>query len=243
MGKMKTIRVTGLGKMSMKPDTTRLTITLEGMNKDYGVTLQQSSMDTETLKDLMMAFGFDRTDLKTLNFNVNTEYESYKYKGEYRQRFAGYKYYHVMKLEFPSDNDRLGKIVYALAHCDVHPEFRISYTVKDPDGLKNALLGIAVKDAVAKAQVLAAAARVKLGEIQTIDYSWGEMNLEVRPMENLMMKDRLCLAKGMDSYEMNIEPDDIEVSDTVTVVWKISKEEVSDETNRTIPGRVSEGRV
>ena len=51
------IRVKGTGKMSIRPDTTRLTITLEGMNKDYGVTLQQSSMDTDVLKDLMMAFA------------------------------------------------------------------------------------------------------------------------------------------------------------------------------------------
>jgi len=105
MSKKRIIRVKGTGKMSMRPDTTRLTITLEGMNKDYGVTLQQSSMDTDVLKDLMMAFGFERTDLKTLNFSVNTEYESYKYKGEYKQRFAGYKYYHVMKLEFPSETN------------------------------------------------------------------------------------------------------------------------------------------
>jgi hypothetical protein len=26
---------------------------------------------------------------------------------------------------------------------------------------------------------------------------------------------------AMDSYDMDIEPDDIEVSDTVTVVWEI----------------------
>ncbi|MBO4687999.1 MAG: SIMPL domain-containing protein [Clostridiales bacterium] len=222
MAKKRTIRVTGKGELSMKPDTTCLTITLEGMNKDYGVTLQQSSMDTDALKDLMMAFGFERTDLKTLNFNVNTEYESYKYKGEYKQRFAGYKYYHLMKLEFPSDNERLGKIVYALAHCDLHPEFRISYTLKDPDDFKNALLGLAVIDATKKAQVLAAASRVQLGEILTIDYSWGEMNLEVRPMDRMLMNDNICMAKGADCYEINIEPDDIEVTDTVTVVWEIT---------------------
>jgi hypothetical protein len=31
-----------------------------------------------------------------------------------------------------------------------------------------------------------------------------------------------CDAPGAKSYDMNIEPDDIEVSDTVTVVWEIS---------------------
>lgn len=114
--------------------------------------------------------------------------------------------------------------------------------MKDPEGLKNALLGLAVKDATAKAQVLAAASRVTLGEIQTIDYSWGEMNLEVQPMNRMLMNDNICMAKGIDSYEINIEPDDIEVSDTVTVVWKISKE-VSNVSDRNVSGRFSDRRV
>ena len=32
-----------------------------------------------------------------------------------------------------------------------------------------------------------------------------------------------CLAEPMDaSYDMDIEPDDIEASDTVTVIWEIA---------------------
>ena len=52
-----------------------------------------------------------------------------------------------MKVEFASDNVHLGKILYALANCPVKPEFRISYTVKDPETAKNELLGKAVSDA------------------------------------------------------------------------------------------------
>ena len=52
-----------------------------------------------------------------------------------------------MKVEFESDNNRLGKILYALTNCPVKPEFRISYTVKDPETAKNELLGKAVSDA------------------------------------------------------------------------------------------------
>lgn len=217
---MRTIRVTGKGKIKVKPDMTRLTITLEGMYKDYGETLKHSSEDTDALKELMTQFGFDKSDLKTLNFNVNTEYESYREKDVYKQRFLGYKYVHVLKLEFESDNDRLGKILYALANSEIHPEFRISYTVKDPEASKNELLGNAVKDAKAKASVLADASGVALKDIQNIDYSWGEINFEVEPMrKDMIFESRCMLAEG--SYDMDIEPDDIEVTDTVTVIWEI----------------------
>ena len=145
---------------------------------------------------------------------------SYKEKDEYKRRFDGYKYTHVLKVEFDSDNKRLGKILYALANCSLNPEFRIGYTVKDPEAVKNELLGKAVQDAVAKAGVLAGAAGLKLGEIQSMDYSWGRVDFEVYPMDKCLAEP--MRADGGSSYDLDIEPDDIEVQDTVTVVWEIT---------------------
>ena len=223
---MRTIRVTGKGQIKVHPDMTRITLSIEGTHKEYGETLRKSSEDTEKLKDLLSRFGFQRSDLKTLNFSVDTEYESYKDKGTYKQRFVGYKYYHLMKVEFDSDNERLGKVMYALAHCPIKPEFRLSYTVKDQEAAKNELLGKAVTDAKEKAEVLTQAAGVALKEIQNIDYSWGQINFEVQPMNRMLMADEFLAApRAADSkaYDMDIEPDDIEVSDTVTVIWEIDR--------------------
>lgn len=80
MSNMRTIRVTGKGQIKVKPNMTRITMSLEGTYPEYGEALRHSSQDTESLKDLLAAFGFERTDLKTLNFSVDTEYESYKDK-------------------------------------------------------------------------------------------------------------------------------------------------------------------
>jgi len=219
---MRTIRVTGKGQIKVKPDMTRITITLEGLYPDYAETLRRSSEDTDSLKDVLAAFGFERTDLKTLSFNVDTEYESYKDHGAYKQRFVGYRFRHLLKVEFDSDNERLGKILFALGNCELKPEFRISYTVKDPEAAKNELLGKAVKDAKEKAAVITAAADVTLKDIQSIDYSWGEIEFEVSPMNRLMKACAPVPAACEDAcYDMDIEPDDIEVADTVTVVWEI----------------------
>ena len=106
---MRTIKVTGKGQIKVKPDMTRITLSLEGLYPEYGETLRCSSEDTERLKDLLTGFGFERSDLKTLHFSVDTEYESYKENGTYKQRFVGYKFHHLMKVEFLSDNDRLGR--------------------------------------------------------------------------------------------------------------------------------------
>ena len=169
---MKTIRVTGKGKIKVHPDMTRITMTLEGLWPQYGDALKHSSEDTETLKNLLEPFGFERKDLKTLNFSVDPEYEGYQEKNVYKQRLIGYRFRHMMKVEFDSDNERLGKVLYALANNKaVTPEFRISYTVKDPEASKNLLLAAAVKDSKCKAKVLSEAAGVVLKELQSIDYS------------------------------------------------------------------------
>ena len=217
---MRTIRVTGKGQIRVKPDMTRITLSLEGLNPEYGEALRRSAEDTEKIKDLLTELGFVRTDLKTLTFNVDTEYESYQEKNTYKRRFVGYKYHHQMKVEFDSDNDRLGRVLYALAKCPLQPEFRLSYTVKDPEAAKNELLGKAVADAQTKALVLTQAAGVALKDMQSIDYSWTQINFEVEPMSRMLMTED-CGGEGAGSYDMDIEPDDIDVSDIVTVVWEI----------------------
>ncbi len=222
MSNMRTIRVTGKGQIKVKPDLTRITLTLTGLYPEYGEALHNSSQDTETLRELLTGFGFERADLKTLNFRVDTEYESYKDHGTYKQRFIGYRFHHTMKIEFLSNNERLGKILYALANSEVNPEFRLSYTVSDPEAAKNELLGKAVADSKEKAQVLTTAAGVALKDIQSIDYSWGQIDFEVHSMK-CMEAPRFvgCAMDESASFDMDIEPDDIEVSDTVTVVWEI----------------------
>ena len=219
----RTIRVTGKGKISVKPDTIRLRLSMEGKCPEYEETLQKSSEVVELLKDLVEKQGYDRKELKTLYFNINTEYESYQAKDKsWKRRFQGYKYVHRMKIEFPADNQRLGKMLYALAHCPVSPEFSIEYTVADPEASKNELLGNAVKDSMKKASVLAEASDVKLGKIINIDYSWGEIDFVSKPLQEMSLRCCEPDESYSSSYDMDIEPDDIDITDTVTVVWALN---------------------
>lgn len=218
----RTIRVTGKGKISVKPDTIRLRLSMEGIYPEYDETLQKSSEIVELLKNLVEKQGYERKELKTLYYNIDTEYESYQDRDKsWRRRFQGYKYVHRMKIEFPADNERLGRMLYALAHCPEAPEFSIEYTVADPEASKNELLGKAVKDSMKKASVLAEASDVKLGKIINIDYSWGEIDFVSKPLQEMSL--RCCAEDACSpaSYDMDIEPDDIDIADTVTVVWEL----------------------
>ncbi len=216
---MRTIKVTGKGTLRLAPDTTRLTVTLRGTYRDYAEALRRSAEGSDKLRELSVSLGFESADLKTLSFDVDARYEGvHMPDGTFRQQFAGYEFTHVLKLEFPSDNDLLGKLLSAFAGSGVEPELQISYTVKDKESAKTALLESAVKSAREKAETLCSASGVTLNDIQSIDYSLADAAFETRPMARGLMA-----AEAMKSaaFDAGIVPDDIEVSDTVTVVWEI----------------------
>ena len=217
----RTIRVTGKGRLSVRPDTTRLILIMEGIQATYDTALEQSAAMTEELKKLFAGLGFQKDDLKTLVFHVSAEYESYQDRDKsWKKRFEGYKYIHRMKVEFPADNKRLGQILYVLGHAVVRPEIQIEYTVAEPEKCKNELLAAAVADSMKKADVLTKAAGVALGDIVNIDYSWAELEFVSRPMNSMMMEE-CCMKRCEDSYDIDINPDDIDVTDSVTVVWAL----------------------
>ena len=153
---LRVIQVTGRGVLRLTPDTTRLTITLRGTCPEYEQAIAASARDTQGLKELIAGLGFARDSLRTLSFDVTTEYKSIRDpNGDYRQRLVGYQFTHATKLEFPRDHGLLGRLLYALGHGEAAPELVISYTVRDREGAKNRLLAQAVADARAKAEVLA----------------------------------------------------------------------------------------
>ena len=219
----RTIRVTGKGTISVKPDQIRILITQHSIEKTYEKAIKESADKKDDLTGALEKLGFEKSALKTLYFNINTEYESYQAKDKsWKDRLIGYSYTHRMKLEFPADNDTLGKVLFALAHCPGEPQFSIEYTISDKESAKNELLVKSVEDSKAKAEVLCKSAGVKLLSIQTIDYSWNEIDFVSRPVSNLMLKSSCIGEMPMaDGIGLNIEADDIDITDTVTVVWGI----------------------
>lgn len=215
------IRVTGKGKVSVKPDTICLIIKVEGTYRDYDTTVKKSTEDTELLRATIERAGLNPKELKTIGFSIDSKYESYHDKNDnYKRRFVGYKYQHNARISFPNDNKQLGRLLYELANSKVKIEFSIRYTVKDVEAAKNELLAKAVEDSKIKADVLSKAASVNLGEIISIDYSWGEFKIYSELVDKMIIAEASPLSAGR-SYDIDIEADDIDVQDTVTIVWAI----------------------
>lgn len=216
---MRSIKVTGKGLLKVKPDTMRLLLTTTDTKKDYADALQASANMTGILRGVAAECGFTEEELKTTSFVVDPDYEGYQDKnGNWRQKLKGYRYTHELKLEFPLDNERLGRLLYALSKSGSKAEFRIQYTVADMEASRNELLRLAVEDAKRKATILAEAAGVSLGALNTMDYSFGARDFVAEPMA---FRECSKASDGVYGMALDMTPDEIRAEDSVTVLWEI----------------------
>lgn len=74
----KIIRVTGKGKISVKPDMICLDITARGTYPDYEEAIRKSADHTKLLRKTIEKSGLPGQDLKTKDFSVQSEYEGYR---------------------------------------------------------------------------------------------------------------------------------------------------------------------
>lgn len=217
----RTITVKGIGKVSAAPDSVVLSMGLESCDMDYEKAMNKASESIENLNAALEQVGFEKESVKTTNFNVRTDYEYRRKKDGVDERvFNGYVVNHQLKVVFDFDSERLAKALSAVGTCLAHPQLSISFTVKDTAAISEEMLRSATANAKRKAEILCDASGMELGTLLSIDYNWGEMNVYSKTRYNM---EEDCMAAPMmaKGAAIDIEPDDINVSDTATFVWEI----------------------
>lgn len=212
------ITVKGIGKVSVKPDLIIITMTVESRQHDYDKTMEQAAAAIETLQQAIHVAGFAKEDLKTTSFNLRTRYQSYRDKNNnYKNRFDGYSCEQGLKLEFDLDKAVLAAALTAIAGAAIDPQLNIQFSVKNKAAVSEELLIDAAENAKRKAEILTNVSGVSLGDLMNIDYNWDELHLYSPTRYNM---EESCMRLA-DSSAPDFEPDDIDVSDTVTFVWEI----------------------
>lgn len=214
----RTITVKGIGRATAKPDFVVLTMSLEASNMDYDKAMEKAAEQIQQLNDTLAGIGFEKGSVKTTNFNVRTDYERVKDRnGDYRSVFNGYEVTHNLKLSFDFDMGRLSQALSAIASCLAHPQLSVAFTVKDATAINEEMLRSATVNARRKAEILCEASGVALGELIAIDYNWGELDIYSHTRYDCC-EDAMIMAAPA---SIDIDPEDIDVSDTATFVWEI----------------------
>lgn len=211
----RTITVKGKGNVRERPDLVVVTLNIESKDYEYQRAMDLSTTSIKSLADRVESLGFDRQDLKTTSFDIETDYESYKDQHDnYQRRFIGYSVSQRLILSFDFTSEKLGEVLKGIAESSVNPTLSIGFSVKDKELLEEKLLIDAAKSATRRAEILTKAAGSKLGQLLSIDYDWSELHVysEVNVRSNMLLES---------SALPEIEPEEIEVGDTVRFVWEI----------------------
>lgn len=212
------ITVKGIGNINIKPDLIIINIELVSHKYDYEETMKLATDSVSKLEKAIEEAGFNKKELKTTSFNIRTSYKSYYDENKnYKNKFDGYICEQGLKLQFDLDMQVLSKVLTAITKSGVEPRLNIRFSVKDKEKVNEELLINATENARRKAEVLAKASKVNLGKLLTINYNWSEVGIYSKTTYEMENKSLVM----EEAYAPNIEPDDIELSDTATFVWEI----------------------
>lgn len=211
------IRVTGSGTIHVVPDVTRVELSLVSLHDSYEEAYKQAKSDTDKLREMMEELKLDTTLPKTKSLDINKKSKSnYDRNNHYvGETFLGFELRHYVKIDLGMDNVLLNSLVRLIGCKLKQAEINIGYTVKDPRPAQLKMLERAVKDAKEKATIMATASGCKLGAVNHIDYSVNELHVYSQARNIHDCDEAMCCEES----SLDITPDDLAASDSVTVVW------------------------
>ena len=163
------ITVSGSGKVYLTPDIATISIGIH--TEDESATRAVDDNNAQVLKVTQVLNNMDveENDIQTSNFNISAQLK-YNERGDQEET-----YYIVDNTVFATvrDLDQLGEIMGAVVEAGANSIFGIQFDVEDKTEALSRARRAAVKDAQIKAEELAQAAGVTLGEVLSINESGG----------------------------------------------------------------------
>ncbi|MBU8922593.1 MAG: SIMPL domain-containing protein [Bacteroidales bacterium] len=201
------IATSGHGTASVYPDNAVVSFSIITRDRESEKVTHENAEKYERVISGLKKAGFDKEQVVSSSFMVNTEYDYKTSPG--RPVVSGYVANHRIRVK-TGDLARLGKLIDAAMEGGATEMNGIKYDSSRIDEIRREAISIAVRNAIADAVAMAAAAGGKLGEL--INLGTPEAN-RIPVMENMRYK---AMADGPAT---NIAPDELTVSVTVTGKW------------------------
>jgi uncharacterized protein YggE len=203
------IVVTGEGHTEIAPDIALLNLSVmrEATTAREALTANTAAM--QKVLDAMQKLGIAKRDLQTSNFDIQPRY-SYPQNpaagGHTQPQLVGYTVRNALAVRV-RDISKVGEVLDTSVTLGVNEGGSITFTNDDPSAAIAQARVKAVQDAMARANTLAEAANVKLGQVLEIS----EQNFAPQPMPVARMKMELAsadaavpIAAGENSYSVTV---------------------------------------
>ena len=161
-----TITIDGEGKVTAVPDIGQITVSIVTNDKDVTKAQNTNISQFNALVAALTASGIDKKDLTTSNYNLGPVYDWSTGK-------QVFQYYQVTQslLVKIRDLSKSGNVIQIASQNGVNQVSDLSFTIDDPEKLREQARQLAIQNAQQKAQALADEAGVHLGKIVSFSES------------------------------------------------------------------------
>jgi uncharacterized protein len=160
----RTISVNGSGVVSLTPDIATISIGVRTENADASEAVSSNNSQAAQVMAALESFGIAEEDIQTSNFSIYPR-QDYNREGELIGTTYVVDNTVIVKVR---DLDQVGAVLDASVRAGANSIGGISFTVEDSSEAYNQALEAAFASARSRAQALASAAGVQLGDVQTI---------------------------------------------------------------------------
>lgn len=163
---MRQIAVTGEGTVEAVPDMALLSLGVTNQAETAGAAMAATSAAVGSVLDRLGALGLEAKDVQTRNISLTPVWNDPGIRGG-TPEISGFQASNTISVRV-RDLDKLGTIMDEVVSDGANTFNGLSFSLQDPKPETEEARRRAVSDATARAQVLAQAAGVTLGPVQTI---------------------------------------------------------------------------
>jgi len=169
---VRSMSVNGIGRVTIVPDIATINIGVRSESEVVTDALDGNTAQANAIARVLKQLGIEDKDIQTSNFNI---YPSERYDpmtGQVEGRFFVVENTVNVTVR---DLSSLGQVLNAVVEAGANSIYGISFNVDDRSAAVAEARELAIQEAKAKAEVIAEAAGVQLGEIININVYEGSM--------------------------------------------------------------------
>lgn len=162
------VTVTGEGRVTGSPDVAQVTLGVSHEAASVAEARERAAQAMTSMIDALKDNGVDEKDIQTTHLSIEPQYD---YE-DGKQRLRGYRVTNIVTARI-RDIDATGDVIDAAvaAGGDAAQVQSLRFTIDDPSELQNQARRLAMQNARAKAETLADAGGVELGDVVSVSES------------------------------------------------------------------------
>lgn len=206
-----TIVISGEGKVTALPDIATISVGVQTENKSVSAAQKENTSKMNAIIEKIKSLGVAAEDIKTTNYTI---YPLYDYPNG-QQVSRGYQVSQNVDVKI-RNLDSIGNVLAAVAGLGANQVGGVSFTIDEPEELRQQARLKALAAAKKKAQALADAAGIKLGKVVGFSEDAGYV-----PTPVFYGKDMAMGMGGGGGAAPSIESGSQDVTVNVSVVYEI----------------------